>query len=167
MTTRVAPAAAVLFAAPPALAAGGALNLVPDPVLLGILIALFVALIYPLNLLIFKPILRVFDERQEKITGTAARAEQLRGEADGIISRYERAIQEVREESELARRQQLEVARNASASELSGARAGAEREIDGARQAIASSLEDARTTLRGEAETLARQAAERVLGRAL
>jgi F0F1-type ATP synthase membrane subunit b/b' len=73
----------------------------------------------------------------------------------------------VREESELTRRQQLEVARDESASELSGARAGAEREINAARQAIASSLEDARATLRGETESLARQAAERVLGRVL
>jgi F-type H+-transporting ATPase subunit b len=165
--TRATLAVAALCVASPALAASGGLNLVPSWDLLLLLIALFVALIYPLNLLIFKPILRVFDERQEKITGTAARAERMREEADEIIVRYEQAVREVREESELARRQQLEVARNESVSELSGARAGAEREIDTARQAIASSLEGARATLRGEAEGLARQAAERVLGRVL
>lgn len=167
LLTRATLAVAALCAASPALAASGALNLVPEWDLLLLLIALFVALIYPLNLLIFKPILRVFDDRQEKITGTAARAERLREEADGIVARYEQAVRDVREESELSRRQHLEVARNESVSELSGARASAEREITSARQAITSSLEGARATLRGEAEGLARQAAERVLGRTL
>jgi hypothetical protein len=82
LLTRATLAVAALCAASPALAASGALNLVPEWDLLLLLIALFVALIYPLNLLIFKPILRVFDDRQEKITGTAARAERLREEAE-------------------------------------------------------------------------------------
>lgn len=164
--TQAAALAVALWIATPAQASEGGLVLVPDHTFF-LLLVIFVALIYPVNALIFKPILRVFDERQEKISGTTARAEKLRKEAEEIIARYERAIREVREESELARREQLAVARNESASELSGARAGAEREIDGARQAITASLDEARASLRGEAEALARQAAERVLGRAL
>jgi F-type H+-transporting ATPase subunit b len=143
------------------------LVLVPNLTLLGVLLAIFVALIFPMNALIFQPILRVFDERQQKIAGTQDRAEKLRAEGDEIITRYERAVQEVREESEQQRRAQLEVARTESASEISGARASADREIENARQAIGSSLEEARGILRSEAETLAKQAAERVLGRPL
>lgn len=166
LATRAVSTAGALFVATPAWASEGGLVLVPDRTFF-VLLVIFLALIYPLNALIFKPILRVFDERQEKISGTTARAEKLRKEAEEIIARYERAVREVREESELARREQLAVARNESVSELSGARAGAEREIDGARQAIVASLDQARTSLRGEAEALARQAAERVLGRVL
>jgi F-type H+-transporting ATPase subunit b len=157
----------VLLVAAPAYASEGGLVLTPDLLLLGVLLALFAAMIFPLNALIFRPILRVFDERRQKISGTAARAEKLRKEADEIIGRYEHAVQTVREEAEAQRRAQLEVARGEGASELSGARAGADREIETARQSIESSLDAARAALRGEAAILARQAAERVLGRPL
>lgn len=157
----------LLLAAGEASASERGLVLVPNVPLLVALIALFCILIFPLNTLIFRPIFRVFDEREERIAGAHRRAQQLATETDEIVAGYEKAVQEVREEAEDERRKSLEVARSEGASKLSGARSVSEREIEGARESIRTALEGARGSLRGEAESLARQAAERVLGRAL
>lgn len=163
----VALATALVLCSSQASASKAGLVLVPDFPLLIALVALFCILVFPVNALIFRPIFRVFDAREERIAGTERRAKQLGEEADQIVERYETAVRRVREEAENDRRQSLEVARGESASEAAGARSVAEREIEAARSGIQTALEGARVSMRDEARALARLAAERVLGRAL
>lgn len=160
-------AVTLLAVAGEAAASEGGLVLTPDWPILIALLALFCVLILPVNALIFRPVFRVFDEREERIEGTRRRAKKLAEDADEIIARYENAVREVREQAEADRRKSLDVARGEGGSEVAGARSAAEREIDDARGRIASTLESTRTTLRSEAEALAREAAARVLGRSL
>ena len=63
--------AALLVALAPSLAAAseGGLVLIPNPWLTLSLIALFLLLIAPANALVFKPLLRVLDERDARISG--------------------------------------------------------------------------------------------------
>ncbi len=158
---------AVCLLAAPASAAGGALELVPDPLMVLVLVALFLVLILPVNVLLFKPIFRVLDERDSQLEGTRRRAARLQEEAEAVLNRYEDSVRTVREEAEQQRRTRLEEARTEGASTTGSARSQAESEVERARRAISSSLEAARTTLRAEAEDLARQVAARVLGRSL
>jgi F-type H+-transporting ATPase subunit b len=145
----------------------GGLVLVPDGTMLVGLIVLFLVLIYPVNELLFKPIFRVLDEREQRIAGTRAKADQLERDAEAAFERYEQSVRTVREEAEQARRSALEGARSEALAANAAARGDVERELEGARGEIAQALESARGTLRGQSQELAREAASRVLGRAL
>jgi F-type H+-transporting ATPase subunit b len=135
--------------------------------MIGTLVVLFALLIFPVNALLFKPVFRVMDERAEKIGGARRRAERLEREAETILSDYEGAVREAREQAEVDRRSLLDAARSEHASLTRAARAEAERELEHAREELGRSLSDARATLRAGAEELAPLVAERVLGRSL
>ena len=148
-------------------AASESLELIPDPIVLTVMIVAFVLLIFPLDALIFKPIFRSLDERNERITGARERSEQLQREADAVLERYETAVLEARAESEEARQAKLAVAREEQATLTAQAKAEAEGELEHARAELGRSLEEARASIRAAAEDLAQAAAERVLGRTL
>jgi F-type H+-transporting ATPase subunit b len=135
--------------------------------MIGTLVVLFALLIFPVNALLFKPVFRVMDERAEKIGGARRRAERLEQEAETILSNYEGAVREAREQAEVDRRSLLDAARFEHASLTRAARTEAERELEHAREELGRSLSDARATLRAGAEELAPLVAERVLGRSL
>ena len=148
-------------------AAAGDLVLIPDPRTLLILLVGFVALIFPLNSLLFKPVFAALDAREERIAGARSRSAQLQSDADRVLEQYETAIREARRESEATRQGQLERAREEQANVTQVARRDAESELERARGELARSLEDARVGLRASAEDLAQAAAERVLGRSV
>jgi F-type H+-transporting ATPase subunit b len=156
-----------LFAAAPAQASEGGLTITPDGPLLLLLIVAFALLIFPVNALIFRPIFRVLDAREQRITGTRRRADQVAQEAEAVTHRYEEALQRAREENALERGRRVEVARSEGARGMAEARGIADREIEAARSQLAAILDEARQTLRTQAEQLARDAAARLLGRAL
>jgi len=163
----VAWTAALLLAPASAFAEGHGLVLLPEPLRIVPLIALFLVLIPFANALVLKPLLRVLDERDARIGGTRAKAERLEKEAGEILARYEHTVRETREEGERARRTLLTEVRSEAQREIASARSDAETRLDSARGEIAELLESARGSLRGQAEDLARQAASQVLGRAL
>ena len=164
--------------AAPALASDK-LELVPDYALFGliggkpglgslwIMLIGFVALILPLNALIFQPIFRALDARADRIKGARKRSAQLEREADRVLTGYENAIRVARAESEAARQVQLGHAREEQMTLTIQARSEAERDLLRARSELGNALEEARTSLRASAQDLAKAAAEQVLGRAL
>ena len=158
--------AASLVVALPAAAAGD-LELMPTGWITAILLVAFVAIVFPLNGLIFRPLLRVMDEREDKIAGARRRAAHVEGEATDALARYEDALRGAREESMLERRAQLEAARSDLLTTTRRAKAEAMQELENAREELDASLRDARETLREGSEELARLAAERILGRSL
>jgi len=143
------------------------LVLFPDPVLLPLMILLFAILIVPVNTLLFKPIFRVIEDREDRIDGTLSRAERLGTESEELLARYDGAIAEVRDEAERERKRSHSDARARAAAEIDRARAAAEREIESARSRVQQILEEVRPTIRTQAEELAGQVAERILGRPL
>ena len=155
-----------VLAASPALAADD-LNLMPDPVITGILLVAFVALIFPLNSMIFQPLFRVMDERDEKIAGSRERAGQVEEQATEALGRYEEAILAAREEAVAVHHQQIESARAELLTTTKAAKEEANRELERAREELDGSLTAARDGLRSEVNELAQAAAERVLGRSL
>ena len=66
-----------------------------------------------------------------------------------------------------SRKQRLQETRDETGTELAAARGAAETELEQARSAVSAALDEARQSLRAQAEELADQAAERVLGRPL
>jgi F-type H+-transporting ATPase subunit b len=160
-------ALALLWLPAAARAAGGELVLVPDLRMLLALIALFVLLIAPAHRLIFKPLLRVLDEREERTVGTRARAARIEEEAREVLARYEREVAQTREDAERQRRATLEQVRGQSQELTGAARGAAEQSQAAARRELAEALEGARRALGDRTQELAREAASRVLGRTL
>jgi F-type H+-transporting ATPase subunit b len=143
------------------------LNLEPNPVVTVVLLVAFIAIILPLNNLIFKPLIKVMEEREERIDGARSRAVQVQAQAQQAIERYEESIRVAHDEANAERRRRIDTARGEQASVTQRARAEADREIGRAREELQASLGEARASLRGGAEDLATLAAERILGRSL
>jgi len=151
----------------PALASGGGIEIVPSPGRLLPLIVFFLLMIVPVNRLLLRPLLAVLDEREERIAGTRDRADALGREAETVLAGYQARIAEVRGESELERRGTLDEARGRHGERVRDERAAAEARIAQARREVGAALDEARRQLQADAEGLARQAAERMLGRSL
>ncbi|MEN8182579.1 MAG: hypothetical protein ABFS46_08600 [Myxococcota bacterium] len=156
-----------LLAPETALAAEGGLQIFPDLGQLVVLIALFTALVFPVNALLVKPLLGVLEERAERIEGARERASTLSQRAEESLERYRQDIDSARREAERERRGLLEAARVEQTDLTRSARSEAERRIEEARGEVGAALQQARTSLRADAETLARQAVERILGRSI
>lgn len=184
-TLALVAAIGLVLAAAPAFAAGG-LSIFPDLIedaLYGThggeilahplrsvwlqLVILFVAIVFPLNTLLFKPLLRTLEQRGEKIEGARSRASALSKQAEEVLGRYETAVGAARRDAENVRRQTLEGARTEQARIGAEARRAAEQEVAKARIGVAGAIEKARAALRGETERLAREVATKVLGRPL
>jgi F-type H+-transporting ATPase subunit b len=131
------------------------------------LLVLFVLLIGPVNHLVLRPLLGVLDERARRIEGARKRASEIGAQADDVFGRYQAAIEAARKQAEEVRNRALDAARGDQARILAEARRAADGEVSAARSSVASALDGARASLRGQTETLAREAAERVLGRTL
>jgi F-type H+-transporting ATPase subunit b len=158
---------AVLCAAGPARAAEGGLQLVPEPERLIALLLLFLVLVPVLNALLFKPLLGVLEERGRRIEGARARAAELSTRSAALVAQHEEAVQAVRQAAHHERAKFVDEARRAHQAAIAGARADAERQLAATRSEIGAAIDTARNELRAAAEPLARQAAERLLGRSL
>jgi len=159
-------AAATMLEAAPAHAAEG-LNLLPEPAVLVALLVLFALLVPVLNAVLFKPILRVLDEREQRIDGARRRAEELTRQAERTLQQYETSVREARTSAEAHRKQTLERAQRQQATVVADERGKAEQTLERTRSEVGSALAGARAELQSQARELAREVAARVLGRAL
>jgi F0F1-type ATP synthase membrane subunit b/b' len=162
--TAVLPAAALVLSTP-AHAAEGGLSIFPDPIQLAILVAVFVALVVPVNAVLVRPLVRTLEERAQRIEGARSRAAELAQEADAALGRHRSALEAARAAAERERRGAVEAARAEQSRVTAAARAAAELEIERVRHRIRSALGEARDVLRRDAELLAREVVARILGR--
>lgn len=120
-----------------------------------------------LKRLVWDPMLVVLEQREERTRGARRLADELRATADVSAGEYERRVQEVRSavvsESQTARanveteeRRILDAARTQASTQLAQLRDNLSKQAESARGGIAS-----------EAQGLARDMVQRVVGRAL
>jgi F-type H+-transporting ATPase subunit b len=164
---RVAALLGAVLAASPAAASEGDLEIFPQPVPLIVLIALFAVIIWPANALLWRPLLRVFDERSDRIAGTRARAEKVAAEAKDVLSTYEASVVRARQAADGERGRILDAARHEHAELTAVVRREAESQVTAAREAVEAAVQRARRDLQATAAELGREAAARVLGRPL
>ena len=163
--SRALPVAFVLAALPAQ--ASDKLTLEPDLLVTSVLLVSFILLISPLNRLIFQPLLKVMEERDQQIVGARARADHVQTQAQEALERYEDSIRTAHEAATVERRRVLDVAREELQAITRGAKSEADRELGRARDDLEGAVVEARESLRGSAEELASLAAERILGRSL
>jgi F-type H+-transporting ATPase subunit b len=132
-----------------------------------VMLGIFLVLLVVLWLLLWKPYLRVRDERVARVGGARDKAVQLEAEAAARLSRIEGALAEARragtaETSKLrleaqAREQQI----------LAEAQAAARKMMTEARAQLDATVAAEKATLQLQTALLAREIAEKALGRGL
>lgn len=158
--------AVVLFASP-AFASGAKLELIPELPVMVTLVVAFGVLIVPLDRLLFRPLLAVFDEREAKVDGARQKAAVLSKEAETSLIRYETSLKTSREEIAQECKALLRDAREREEKMVRAERQRAEQELGTARAALEASVGQVRAELRQSVQALGREAAEKILGRSL
>jgi len=140
---------------------------IPPDYTFWIQIVVFVVLWMVLKRWLFEPALRVIHERTVRSEGAVNEARAIRDEAERLRREHEATLDEARGE---AQREVQDILRAAEAEQkrlISDARADAQRSLADVRSRIAEEIVAARRELREQAEDIAREAACRVLGRAV
>jgi F-type H+-transporting ATPase subunit b len=120
-----------------------------------------------LNFLLFKPILRVLDEREALVKDSSDLKKRLGGLAEENIQEYEAKLYSAKQDAMGIRTTRRSEALGEYRHILQEARDHGAEELEGARKKIAEQTEASRQTLQGEASSLARSIAAKLVGREL
>ncbi|MSQ44014.1 MAG: ATP synthase F0 subunit B [Chloroflexi bacterium] len=127
----------------------------------------FLVLLYLLNRLAFKPVLRIFDERASRIKADLDEATRMRQEGERDRQTYRDQLNRARDEARAVLDEASNVASRVREQAMFDAEASALAIIARARQDIARERDAALKQLRGEVATIAIMAATRVVKRNL
>ena len=118
-----------------------------------------------LNRLLFRPVLRVMEERERAIRSARELADRSANEARLASVEFEKKTADARAELYRQMDEMRRAAMNERAEIMSRTRAEAESEIAAATAKLAAEAEEARRRLGAEADALGAAVAERILGR--
>lgn len=125
----------------------------------------FVVAIFIFNHLLFKPLLRLSERRQELTAGAVREAEELEQKTEKLIEDYEARIREARarffEEREESKRKAQEEALRV----LNSARSEAQALVEEERRRLEAETKDIRERIKPQIEGIARDITARILGR--
>ena len=147
-----------------AFAEGGGNIISPDGSLVLVLI-LFIFFVFLLNRLLFRPIGRVLDQRQNLTEGSANEARAARRIYETRLAEYEATIRKARAESYKQSEQERAVALEERRRVLDEAKQNAHEQIDRAKQEIEKQVTQARSALESESRQIAENISRTVLGR--
>ncbi|HEY2987791.1 MAG TPA: ATP synthase F0 subunit B [Candidatus Binatia bacterium] len=128
-------------------------------------IVFFLALWFLLSKLLFRPFIGLLEEREKKTDGFKAAAAALTAEAERLRADYESAIAKARAEGAAAKERILQETHRTRERLLGEARAQAADRLAVVRDEIQKELERGRALAAREAAQIARQMAEKILGR--
>ena len=128
-------------------------------------IGLLLLLSVILNRLIFKPVLAVIKKREDAVTSARQLAEQAAAEARHAADEFDRKTQLARSEIYRQMDDMRQVALADRTALIDDTRREAEAALASARTELARDVEAARATLNADAEALASEATNRILGR--
>ena len=127
----------------------------------------FLVFWFLLNKLLFKPYLGILEERENKTEGTRAEAAQLVDETDRLKTEYEQAIAEATAEAQAVKETIRSEAARARDQILNRAREEAAGRLQVARETLLREIQQSRAQAARDAETIAREMVEKILGRKL
>ncbi len=128
-------------------------------------IASFLLLLYLLNRLIFTPFRLLLEEREQRTEGVEAETESLLEEGNRLRAEYENKIASARGEGTAIKEAIRQEALEARGRILDQAQEEAARVLERAREEIRGAVQKAREVVAEEAEVIAQQMAEKILGR--
>lgn len=144
--------------------AEGAVNVDLDASLF-VQLLLFVALLFILEPLLFRPMLKLFEERENRIDKTLQKGRDLDGKSAKALAKYEAILAKARQAG-AAERDKLRAEGSKKENEmLASVRAETAATLERGRATMAADANAARAQLAGEVKELGRVVASRVLGR--
>jgi F-type H+-transporting ATPase subunit b len=128
-------------------------------------IIIFLVLIVALNQLLFKPLMKVQAERENRTTGLMSQAQENLNHHLKLFGEYQASIKNARMEG-YRRQEQLRAEASQKRTELlAQSRTAAERIIQDSRDSISSQAETAKQQLTLDAQEMARKITSTILGR--
>jgi F-type H+-transporting ATPase subunit b len=127
----------------------------------------FLALIFILNQLLYKPILQIIDRRKGIFDSTEAEIKRLQDTIDQKMAEYETKIAQAKGEA-MAQRGDIQKEGAEKGKEiLDGARVEIQKMMDDFQIRLTQEVDGARTVLRSQSERISKEIAEKVLGRSV
>ncbi len=128
-------------------------------------IIIFILLIFTLNQLLFKPIIKIQAERETRTTGLMARMKEKMDNQSGLFNAYQSAIKNARMEGYRRQDELRAEAMKKKAEMLARTRKEAEELMQNSRNSIQSQVEDAKKQLFLESREMARKITTTILER--
>jgi F-type H+-transporting ATPase subunit b len=128
-------------------------------------VVLFLALLFLLRRLLFTPFIALLEEREKKTEGVRSEATALTAEGERLQADYESAVAKARDQGAALKEGILQEARSGRERILTQAREQAAGKLAAVREEVRQEMVKARQFAAREAEEIARQMAEKVLGR--
>lgn len=148
-------------------AAEDGLALVPDFRILPVHFLVLLALIYPIQNWLLRPLAEILEVRSLRTTGAVSEADRQTSQSRDLTSQIEQRLAKARQDAQAQRAATLAQAEAAERALLERTREEAVQTIDTVRTEMAAELGTARASIEPMARELAREAAARLLGRPL
>lgn len=128
-------------------------------------IAIFLTLMILLNQILFKPMVRVLENRRAWTEGRRKAAAEAEAEAEAIWNEYQRRLQDARVDADRVKSDLVRQGEAERQKVVDAASAQAEKTVAEVRAQVRGEVQEARRVLAGEAAALAAAAAQVILGR--
>jgi F-type H+-transporting ATPase subunit b len=130
-------------------------------------LANFLVLLIILNIILFKPIRRIMQEREQGISSALGDAKAAQGRMQNLLDQYNTSLAEAKQKAAATFNTIYQQGLDAQRDLIAAERAKAGEMLDKARADIAAASATARTELGKEAERLSQEIASKLLGRAV
>jgi F-type H+-transporting ATPase subunit b len=128
-------------------------------------IVIFIAAIYILNTLVFKPFIELIDRRDKLTKGAIKEAKELEEKVKEIILEYEAKLNEARAQAQEERHKIVREGESAAAAIISKTREETAGLLDDAKKKLEAETEVIKDKLKGDVQLLSKEIATKVLGR--
>ncbi len=125
----------------------------------------FLALIFLLNIVLYKPILKVLDEREQRIDGQQQQAKKVVEEGQALLGDYNQKLYAAKVDAMNAKNAARSEASNEANVIIEKARKEAEDIISQMQQQMASEISQAKKELEPELGVMAATIAQQIMGR--
>ena len=125
----------------------------------------FLLLIWILNRILYRPVLKVLNERDSRISGAQDKTKKLIGQGESLVADYEVRLRNAKIEAMALKTEIRKEAAAESSRIIDEARQQSESIVGEMRASMSSELERVRRELEPELGSLASEIAEQILGR--
>lgn len=134
---------------------------------LGLQFINFLVLLLALNVILYRPLRRMMQQRKETVDGSYQKAKSLQGAIEEKMAHYQEQLQQAKLKGNQEKSELRSQAHTEEGTILSAARATATDYMESIKVKVAGEADRARLVLKADTEALAAQIASRVLGRGL
>jgi F-type H+-transporting ATPase subunit b len=128
-------------------------------------LANFIVLMITLNFILFRPVQRIMQEREENIAGAFSDAKAARDRAQSLLEQYNAIMAEAKQKAAAAYNAIYQQGLDSQREMIAAERTRATELLEKARKDIAAASQAARADLRREAEKLSEEITSKLLGR--